>query len=319
MGNCIAKSQGSSSKRESSKELKSIHDSQKGGQNQKESSSLSASSNGTTTVLKSSKTGSQVTLISGGQSLRGKNNKESKNKSKRIDIGKNTNDKNNGNGPKTEEDEKASIKKSQKLSTPQQRIEALFNKYKTISEDDEEVINSDGLEKFCKDLEIDPEDSVLLVLTYHLNCSELGLIHKQEFISGLEKLNLDSIVDIKKRIPQWKKELTDTNGSLKQIYKYVFKLGKADPQQKFISTEMAVGFLNLLLTKDFYHAKKFVEFLQTHESTYKTINQDQWTSLFEFIVTIKEDLSNYNENSAWPCMMDEYVEWLNPKEEEPEI
>jgi len=51
------------------------------------------------------------------------------------------------------------------------------------------------------------------------------------------------------------------------------------------------------------------------QTNYKAINADQWTSLFEFIVTIKDDFSNYDENAAWPCIMDDYVQWLNGKQE----
>jgi len=32
--------------------------------------------------------------------------------------------------------------------------------------------------------------------------------------------------------------------------------------------------------------------------------------LLEFQKSIKEDLSNYDENQAWPVILDEYAAWL---------
>jgi len=37
---------------------------------------------------------------------------------------------------------------------------------------------------------------------------------------------------------------------------------------------------------------------------------DQWMNILEFCRTIKGDLSNYDENGAWPVLLDEYCEWI---------
>jgi len=66
--------------------------------------------------------------------------------------------------------------------------------------------------------------------------------------------------------------------------------------------------LELLMGDRFYHSKKFLEFL-TKQTSYKAINLDQWMSLLEVCRTISDNFSDYDESSAWPVLLDEYVAW----------
>jgi len=207
--------------------------------------------------------------------------------------------------------EKGQPSKNEMPGFSKMKLEALFNKYKEadVEEEDEEHIGPNGIEKFCNDLEVDPTDVVLLVLSWHLNAQEMAYYYKDEFMKGLEKLKLDSLEGIKQRLVSMRRELEDPQ-TLKSVYLYVFDFAKSDDKQKCIENDIATGLLNLLLVEKYFHAKNFVEFLSGQQSV-KGLNMDQWRSLLEFCQTIKDDLSNYDENGAWPCVMDEYVQWLN--------
>jgi len=236
------------------------------------------------------------------------------------------NNKDTSNGPAGGDSFKHNNKKSGKKTTAdafnRKDLEKLFEKYKEESTEDtpvaDQMIGPDGLERFCTDMSIDPEDSVLLGLCFHLNASEMGVIYRDEWMSGFEKLQLDSIKKIKDYVNgSVRKDLEDPE-KLKTVYKFVFNFAKANKDQKYIDAETAIGLLTLLLSNRFYHIKNFVEYLQTQTGTIKVINLDQWTSLYEFASTMKEDLSNYDENGAWPCIMDDYVQWMKSDEEEAE-
>jgi len=143
------------------------------------------------------------------------------------------NDNSDSNGPRSKEELNKNNKKpkeSAKNINPKKKVELLFDKYKSVDADqseemEEELINAEGIEKFCRDLELDTEDPVLLVISYHLNAFELGCFYRDEFCNGLGKLKLDSIEGIKKYISTWRKELESVS-TLKQIYRFVFNLGK---------------------------------------------------------------------------------------------
>lgn len=53
------------------------------------------------------------------------------------------------------------------------------------------------------------------------------------------------------------------------------------------------------------------EFLQTHHN--RAISRDTWVQLYDFVVQIKPDFSNFDESSAWPYLLDEFVEYMNEK------
>jgi len=191
------------------------------------------------------------------------------------------------------------------------RLEEVFNKYKEEGED-EPMIGTTGMEKFCQDLEIDPEDVITLVIAYHLKAQQMGCFTKEEFMKGFEALGLDTLDKIKKHMPKFRAELDDAV-TFKNIYRFTFDFSK-EPQQKCIDIEIAQVLIGLLLVDRHALASSFLEFLKQQDS-YKGLNVDQWTSLLEFCKTIDVNFANYDENGAWPCVLDEWVTWAKEKKE----
>jgi DCN1-like protein 1/2 len=35
--------------------------------------------------------------------------------------------------------------------------------------------------------------------------------------------------------------------------------------------------------------------------------------LYEFIESVDDKLSNYDENDSWPCLIDDFVTWAKPR------
>lgn len=57
----------------------------------------------------------------------------------------------------------------------------------------------------------------------------------------------------------------------------------------------------------------FCAFVEKQES-YTRITLDQWTSFLDFCLQVP-DLSQYDENSsAWPVLIDEYVEYMEEQQ-----
>jgi len=187
-----------------------------------------------------------------------------------------------------------------------QRLEALFDKYK----DEDDQIGPNEMEKLCQDVGVDPEDPVMVVIAYHLKCKEMGYFQRDEFVKGFETLQCDTIDKIKMQIPRLKKELEDST-KFQAIYRFAFQFAKEN-EQKCIGIEIAQGLLNLLIVDRYPVAKSFIEYLKEQDQ-YKVVNADQWASLLEFCKAIQPDFSNYDENGAWPCILDEWVTWAKER------
>jgi len=208
-------------------------------------------------------------------------------------------------GPKVEENR---FKDASPTVFSAKRAETLFNNYKEEGEEngEEQFIGLDGIVKLCTDLEISPEDVTTLLLAFALNAQEMGYFTKKEWTEGLEKLQVDSIEKLKAHLPKLRDELNDQN-KFKNIYRYAFNFSK-EREQKCIDLEAAAGMLALIMVERYPICKSFLAYLQV-QTAYKVLNLDQWMNLLEFCKVTGADFSNYDENGAWPCIIDEWVEW----------
>lgn len=76
--------------------------------------------------------------------------------------------------------------------------------------------------------------------------------------------------------------------------------------------ETARALMALLLGNKWQLFPYFNCFLE-EASRYKVINKDQWCNVLEFSRSVANDLSNYDEDGAWPVLLDEFVDWFRKK------
>jgi DCN1-like protein 4/5 len=192
-----------------------------------------------------------------------------------------------------------------------QRCSNWFEKYKDSDESEGDVIGPDGIEKFCSDLGLTPDNIQVLLIAWKLQAQTMGYFTKEEWMSGMRKMNCDSVTKLKNHLPKLKAEMNDAN-SFKDIYRYSFDFSK-EKGQKSMDINTAQAMLLLLMKDKYQHTEPFVEFLQ-EKTPVKVINKDQWMNFLEFCEAIAIDLSNYDEMSAWPVLLDEYLSCKKEKQ-----
>ncbi|XP_055800197.1 DCN1-like protein 4 isoform X2 [Salvelinus fontinalis] len=174
----------------------------------------------------------------------------------------------------------------------------------------DDVVGPEGMEKFCEDIGVEPENVVMLVLAWKLDAQSMGYFTLQEWLSGMGSLQCDSTERLRNSLDYLRSVLNNTT-NFKLIYRYAFDFAR-EKDQRSLDLNTAKCMLGLLLGKTWSLFPVFNQFLE--QSKYKVINKDQWCNVLEFSRTINLDLSNYDEDGAWPVLLDEFVEWYKERE-----
>ena len=69
------------------------------------------------------------------------------------------------------------------------KLESLFKK-SYADKEDKEIMSEEGMLKFFKDCGVNPESYQTLVIAYLLQCEEMGIYEKDEFVKGFADLGM---------------------------------------------------------------------------------------------------------------------------------
>lgn len=180
-------------------------------------------------------------------------------------------------------------------------------------EDDPYIASMEGISKLCDDIGIDAmEDVRILVLLWKLGANDKpAQINKDEWTKGCNKLHLDSISKIKSLLPSLDLGFL-LNDEFRDFYKYTFQFNR-EGTHRTLDKDLVISLFQMVLKDrvDGARLSSFSEFLEKQkDETYSRITLDQWTSFLEFCHEI-DDLDEYDEEtSAFPVLIDEYVDYM---------
>lgn len=193
-------------------------------------------------------------------------------------------------------------------------LTVVFLKY---VDEDSEVMETNGIISFCKDINVDPEDSVVLLLSYYMEAKQMMRYTKEEFICGFDALECSNITELKTKIPSLKKKLFEDNKLFIEVYNFTYDFTKNMTHQKTIAKETAISLWGLLLTDKFWSLKKiWFEYLTNEKEKKKGISKDEWKQLLIFIQNyevIDNKIKDFDTDGAWPVLIDDFVEFLEKK------
>nr|XP_021508504.1 DCN1-like protein 5 isoform X1 [Meriones unguiculatus] len=158
----------------------------------------------------------------------------------------------------------------------------------------DEVVGPEGMEKFCEDIGVEPENIIMLVLAWKLEAESMGFFTKEEWLKGMTSLQCDCTEKLQSRFEFLRSQLNDIS-SFKNIYRYAFDFAR-DKDQRSLDIDTAKSMLALLLGRTWPLFSVFYQYLE--QSKYRVMNKDQWYNVLEFSRTVHADLSNYDEDGA---------------------
>ncbi|KAK9918420.1 hypothetical protein WJX75_004024 [Coccomyxa subellipsoidea] len=189
--------------------------------------------------------------------------------------------------------------------TSQTALQQLFRRYQDPHSD---MILAEGVGLFCEDLQVNPEDQVMLVLSWHFNAATMCEFSRDEFVKGMTSLRCDSIRKLQQKLPGLRAELQDDK-KFKEVYNFTYSFG-LDKGKKCMPQDTAVALWRLLFSaKPWPLLDAWCEFLEQHHN--RAISKDTWIQLLDFCRAVRQDLSNFEESgSAWPYLLDDFVEYM---------
>lgn len=199
-------------------------------------------------------------------------------------------------------------------------LEAIFSQYADNS--DNNIMDLDGTIAYFTDLGIDVEnDPQALVAAYILESPSTGVFNRDKFIKNWGKVqpSIKSISDMS----EYLNSALNDNILMKNVYKFAFKYALEEGQRK-LETDDVVALWKCFYQNEFKNLEingvestvtKFVNDYIGGGNCRKTqISQDEWNMAYQFFQIPLNELSQYEESSAWPVLMDEFVDFLLERE-----
>lgn len=187
-------------------------------------------------------------------------------------------------------------------SEDKKAIDATFNRFRD-PEAEEESITDDGILALCDALGVDAQDPVMLALSCAMEAASMCVYTRTEFHRGMTKLHCCTVEDLRSKVPYLRKQLQDRT-EFASIYSFTFGFAK-DPTQKSLALELAIGLWELLLPTHFHWRRHWIQFVRKNSRS--VVARDLWLQVLDFGHQIKPDLSNFDENGAWPVLLDDFA------------
>ncbi|GAV72380.1 Cullin_binding domain-containing protein [Cephalotus follicularis] len=200
---------------------------------------------------------------------------------------------------------------SKASSKEMERIDNLFNSYANRSSS---MIDPEGIETLCSDMEVDHTDVRILMLAWKMKAEKQGYFTLEEWRRGLKALRADTVSKLKKALPELEKEVKRPLNFV-DFYSFSFRYCLTEEKQKSIDIESICQLLDLVLGSQFRaQVDYFIEYLKI-QNDYKVINMDQWMGFYRFCNEINfPEFGNYDPTLAWPLILDNFVEWMREKQ-----
>lgn len=204
-------------------------------------------------------------------------------------------------------------------------------------EDSADKLGLDSTTGYLTDqLSVNMEDAGLLVVMETVQAPAVGEISRKGFLDGWKATGYVSVPDSPKQrlaltcpsrtspttkdqakyIKSTCKKLSGDPALFKRVYRYTFNVAK-EPDQKAISLEHAMIYWDVLFSPPGWQWSSanrdwlalYKEYLNAKWT--RSVNKDMWNQTLEFAVKSLEDesLSFWNEDGAWPSVIDDFVEW----------
>jgi DCN1-like protein 1/2 len=186
-----------------------------------------------------------------------------------------------------------------------------------------DVIGIAGTMKYFAALGVELDEPACLAVHTELEAPTMGELHRDGFTKGWRSQNSETLTAQKTTSEHLRNSMVSDPSYFRRVYRYTFVLARPEGQ-KAVPLEIAIEYWRMMFSgKGILWQSGGLDFLGLYldflsESWKKTVSKDMWDQTGVFAAKCIEDptLSWWNENGAWPGVLDEFVAYVMAKKEE---
>ncbi|KAL1296545.1 hypothetical protein AAFC00_000050 [Neodothiora populina] len=199
----------------------------------------------------------------------------------------------------------------------------LFDSYRDDPKEYPDEIHIDGTMQMLQEMDIDLEGVGPLIFSEAVGAPVFGKLERTPFVDGLCAAGVSDLSGIRKLVEERTSRLAEPSfkSEFKNIYKHSFVLARPEGQ-KAVPLDVAIVFWRLLFnepslqwsTTQSPFLEWWIEFLENRWK--RSVNKDMWDQTLAFAHKTLEDesLGWWSEDSAWPGVIDEFVEYVQTEQ-----
>lgn len=195
---------------------------------------------------------------------------------------------------------------------PTSDVERIFFKYKGSHD----TIIFTEIDRMLNDAKINDEiDKLIFYWLFDLDKHSSGLT-KEKFEATMSKISAQSLDDIRQKVSEMKKMVKDHKSkSFCEFYGYLFKSSRSSSAKTSPMKPTDACKLWYLIFGPCKLIDMFTNYLHTKEGmqSIPTINKDIWACMPHLIEELKDDVSKYDYEAAYPTAIDDFIKWSKQK------
>ncbi|KAI8626133.1 DUF298-domain-containing protein [Xylariaceae sp. FL1651] len=205
------------------------------------------------------------------------------------------------------------------------QLNKYFDSLRNEQEDAKDTLGADSAMSYLQSVGVGLEDASLFIAVELLQAPNIGEIPRAGFVNGWKEAGIEGKTEPQAAHLRYLAGLMTKDRDLfRKVYRYAFVAGK-EGDQRALSLEMALLYWDTLFKKPGQSwvgsstkidwLNEWTTFLQ--ENWKRSVNRDMWNQTLEFAFKSIEDesLNFWNEDGAWPGVIDEFVAWYRRKSE----
>jgi len=186
-----------------------------------------------------------------------------------------------------------------------------------------DAIGIEGTMKYLGALGVELDEPACLAVLTELNAPTMGEITREGFRAGWKTHSAETLPAQKAMIDHFRQSLVSNADYFRRVYRYTFTLARPEGQRA-VPLDAATEYWRILFSNRGVQWRSggtdwlalYLEYLE--EKWKKTVSKDLWDQTGEFATKCIGDstLSWWNEDGAWPGVLDEFVAHVKAKKDE---